>query len=80
MDTDDLKFNFAGGSNEGWILEPQAGRDSLTATLVFANPFKISVAGTFVTDDEIKITINDDLTGASLKRGEFTVFGFTKEP
>jgi len=78
--TDDLKKSFAGGNALGWIQEPQAGADSLSATLVFPNPFKISKAGTFGTDDEIQITINDDLTAASLKEFTFQAFGFKKEP
>jgi len=78
--TADFKNKFAfGGGAEGFRLDIASGRDDFIAVFTFANPFLLRVAGTFTTDDHIKVTVNDDLSSKPAEL-EFWVKGFEKEP
>ena len=72
------KFSFGQGAT-GFALDIASGRDDVIGVFTFANPFIIRVAGTFSTDDHIKITINDNMT-ATQSEMEFWAKGFEKEP
>lgn len=72
------KFSFGQGAT-GFSLDLAAGRDEFIGVFTFANPFIIRVAGTFTTDDHIKITIQDNLTATQAEL-EFFAKGFEKEP
>lgn len=75
--TDDLKSLFS--SNSGFFLDNQAGRDHVLASHDFGvTSVPIRKAGTFPTDDYIKITVQDDLTG--LLDLYFTATGLKRKP
>lgn len=56
-----------------------AGPDNVIGSRTYENPFPIRKCGTFTTDDEIKATVQDDLTSSG-RSIEMVVFGFYKEP
>lgn len=72
------KFSFGQGAT-GFSLDLAAGRDEFIGVFTFKNPFILRVAGTFTTDDEIKITVQDNLTSTQAEL-EFFAKGFEKEP
>ena len=72
------KFSFGEGST-GFRLDQASGRDEFIGVFTFKNPFILRVAGTFTIDDEIKITVQDNLTSTQSEL-EFFAKGFEKEP
>lgn len=72
------KWAALGGDGANFRIDVQAGADEMLAILDFNNPFIIRVAGTFTTDDYIKVVIRDTTTG--LSRLNFRAKGFEKEP
>ncbi len=72
------KFSFGQGAT-GFALDIASGRDDVIGVFTFANPFIIRVAGTFSTDDHIKITVQDNLSSTQSEL-EFWAKGFEKEP
>ena len=78
--TEDFKNKFSFGQGAGgFSLDVEAGGDAFLAVYDFKNPFIIRVAGTFSTDDYIKITISDDLS-SGINSFQFIAKGFEKEP
>lgn len=79
--TEDFKNKFAalGGDAANFSLFLTPGGDEMLAVLKFANPFVIRAAGTFTTDDYIKVEIRDDIS-SGLLRFNFRAKGFEKEP
>jgi hypothetical protein len=79
--TEDFKNKWAALSGTGhtFRIDVQAGRDEMLAVIAFNNPFLIRVAGSFSTDDFIRVRIRDNLT-AGVQRFNFRVKGFEKEP
>jgi len=71
------KFVFGAGSTFDFF--DVSGTDQMQATFLFENPFPIRVCGAFTVDDEVKVTIQDDLD-SGLAVFEFISFGFRKEP
>ena len=77
--TADFKNKFAFGEGAaGFELIVASGRDDFIAVFSFNNPFLLRVAGTFTTDDFIKIEIRDNL--GQVGELEFIAKGFEKEP
>jgi hypothetical protein len=80
FNTADIKNKFAFGSGAtGFKLDVAAGRDEFIGVFTFANPFIMRVAGTFTTDDHIKITVQDNLSSTQAEL-EFWAKGFEKAP
>ena len=79
--TEDFKNKWASlsGTGDTFRIDVQAGRDELLAIFTFPNPFLLRVAGSFSTDDYIKVTVRDNLT-SNLQRLNFRAKGFEKEP
>lgn len=79
--TEDFKNKWAALSGTGatFRIDVQAGRDEMLAILEFANPFILRAAGSFTTDDFIRVRIRDNLT-SNLQRLNFRAKGFEKEP
>ena len=73
------KWSALGGRGANFRVDVQAGADEMLAILTFDNPFIIRVAGTFTTDDFIRVRIRDDLT-SQIARFNFRAKGFEKEP
>jgi hypothetical protein len=72
------KFSFGQGAT-GFALDIASGRDDFLGVFTFANPFIIRVAGTFTTDDFIRVTVRDNLTSTQAQL-EFWAKGFEKDP
>ena len=62
--TDDIKHFFTAPASN-WELDDQAGNADFSAEIQLSNPIVIRKQGTFTTDDEIKITVSDDLSSVS---------------
>lgn len=79
--TEDFKNKWAAlsGNGDSFRVDVQAGRDEMLAIFSFPNPFLLRVAGSFTTDDYIKIKVMDVLT-AGVQRLNFRAKGFEKEP
>lgn len=79
--TEDFKNKWAAlsGTGDTFRIDVQAGRDEMLAIIAFNNPFLLRVAGSFSTDDFIRVRIRDNLT-AGVQRLNFRVKGFEKEP
>ena len=60
--TDDFLNKFAFGTGRSAGVEQASGEDYFVASFIPAAPFIIKQAGTFVTDDYIKVTVQDNLT------------------
>jgi len=74
--TDDLKSIFS--SNNGWHLDIQSGGDHFLGVYEIPTPWILEPVGTYATDDYIKITVNDNLSGVD--ELYMTAVGFTREP
>lgn len=79
--TEDFKNKWASlsGTGDTFRIDVQAGRDEMLAIIFFNNPFLLRVAGSFSTDDFIRVRIRDNLT-AGVQRFNFRAKGFEKEP
>lgn len=79
--TEDFKNKWAALSGDGshFRIDVQAGRDEMLAIFSFPNPFLLRVAGSFTTDDFIRVRVRDNLT-AGIQRLNFRAKGFEKEP
>ena len=79
--TEDFKNKWAALSGTGatFRIDVQAGSDECLAILAFPNPFIMRVAGTFTTDDFIRVRINDNIT-SGVSRFNFRAKGFEKAP
>ena len=79
--TEDFKNKWAALSGDAshFSIDIQAGRDEMVAVLSFLNPFILRVAGSFSTDDFIRVRIQDNLT-SGIQRFNFRAKGFEKEP
>lgn len=75
--TDDMKHKFSFGEGSGFQLHVQAGRDDFMSSFSFSATFPLRKAGTFTTDDYIKVTVRDNLSALQLL--EFLGRGFKKE-
>ena len=63
--TQDLKSRFTSKAATNWLLDVSPSVDDFLAVRPFPNPFILKKQGTFVTDDFIKITIQDILLDLS---------------
>lgn len=79
--TEDFKNKWASlsGTGDTFRIDVQAGRDEMLAIIDFNNPFLLRVAGSFTTDDFIRVRIRDNLT-SGVQRFNFRAKGFEKEP
>lgn len=79
--TEDFKNKWASlsGTGDTFRIDVQAGRDELLAIIDFNNPFLLRVAGSFSTDDFIRVRIRDNLQ-FGVQRLNFRAKGFEKEP
>lgn len=79
--TEDFKNKWAAlsGTAATFRLDIQSGSDECLAILSFNNPFIIRIAGTFSTDDFIRVRIRDNIN-SGLSRFNFRVKGFEKAP
>lgn len=77
--TEDYKNKFALGSGANFRFDDVAGTDQMLAVLTLAAPFPIRVCGTYPTDDQVEVKIQDDLS-SGIASFEFIGFGFYKEP
>jgi hypothetical protein len=79
--TEDFKNKWASlsGTGDTFRIDVQAGRDEMLAIIDFNNPFLLRVAGSFTTDDYIRVRVRDNLT-AGVQRLNFRAKGFEKEP
>lgn len=75
--TEDFASFFSRGPSD-FDLFDVAGTDYFRATLTFPAPFQLYKAGTFATDDFIRVTIQDDLS-AGLVQFKLVGFGFERE-
>ena len=73
------KFAALSGDAANFSLYLTPGGDEMLSILKFGNPFVIRAAGTFTTDDYIKVEIRDDIS-SGLLRFNFRAKGFEKEP
>jgi len=80
FNTADIKNKFAFSSGtDGFKLEQASGRDEFIGVFSFKNPFILRVAGTFTTDDFIRVRVQDNIS-ATQSELEFMAKGFEKEP
>lgn len=73
------KWSALSGDGANFRIDVQAGQDEMLAILKFNNPFIMRVAGSFSTDDFIRVRIRDNLS-SQLIRFNFRAKGFEKEP
>ncbi|MDZ4810748.1 MAG: hypothetical protein SGI96_21135 [Bacteroidota bacterium] len=73
------KWAALSGSGAAFRIDVQDGEDELLAILHLDNPFILRVAGSFTTDDFIRVRIRDNLS-SQIARFNFRAKGFEKEP
>lgn len=76
--TEDFKNKFAFGTAANFRIDIQSGSDGILAVFTFDNPFAVRATGTYVVDDYVKVTIQDNLT-SGIAKFEFLAKGFEKD-
>ena len=71
---DDILEDFSVGTSARAQREEGTGNDIVLYT--FDVPFRVRRSGTFSTDDDIIVTINDDITSGQITRFRMTAVGF----
>jgi len=74
---EDIHHAFAFGGGSKFDLITGSGDVSLVA--VFSRPFFIRKTGTFATDDDVMVTVRDDLSSTSIGRLQVSAVGFFEE-
>lgn len=81
--TEDWKNVFSYPRSDSFRIDIQSGGDQFMAIFQPTAPFPLKKTGTYGTDDYVKITINDDLTGPSggnLNEFKCAIVGFKRLP
>lgn len=73
----DIFHSFVIGTGSKFDDKTGSGDDSLVA--VFARPFIISKADSFLIDDDIVVTVQDDMSASAIKRLQMSVVGFFED-
>lgn len=75
--TEDIKNKFSFGGADNFSIDIQSGGDQFVASFIPQGAIELKPVGTFVTDDYIKITVQDNLTSVA-SEFEFIVIGYLR--